>query len=255
MMLTQELRILRAFLAIFIAVCAKPAAAQDEKVSKFAEDVTVHVVLHELARALVREFDLPILGNEETLADSFATHYLTAHMPDRAMDVIKARVQSLMIEAKEIPKAKWEFNGEHNHDARRAYQITALAIAADPQKYKQLAPLVGMSESDVRNAADYGTEIHRSWRRVLRPLSMPENKESKETRFEYDDSNPIVKQLRSGKATKEIEAAVKSFDWHSQVKIYFAEGDGGAGWNRSKRTITVNSEYIARFIRQGSLAK
>ena len=30
----------------------------------FASDVIFHVVLHELAHALVREFDLPILGNE-----------------------------------------------------------------------------------------------------------------------------------------------------------------------------------------------
>ena len=33
-----------------------------------------------------------------------------------------------------------------------------------------------------------------------------------------------------------------------------AEGDGGAGWSRSRRTITVNSGYIERFVGQGESA-
>jgi hypothetical protein len=45
-------------------------------------------MVHELGHALIREFDLPILGNEETMADAFATHYLTTHLPDRAVDAI-----------------------------------------------------------------------------------------------------------------------------------------------------------------------
>jgi hypothetical protein len=93
--------------------------------SAFARDVTLHVVLHELGHALVREFDLPVLGNEETMADAFATHYLTTYLPDRAVDVLKARTASLMIEAREIPREEWDVRGEHDNDARRAFQIAA----------------------------------------------------------------------------------------------------------------------------------
>ena len=75
--------------------------AKDEQVSTFAEDVLLHVVLHELGHALIREFDLPILGNEETMADAFATWYMTHHLPERAFNVLKARTDSLMIEAQE----------------------------------------------------------------------------------------------------------------------------------------------------------
>jgi hypothetical protein len=34
-------------------------------VSVFAADVTLHVVLHELGHAVIRKFDLMVLGNEE----------------------------------------------------------------------------------------------------------------------------------------------------------------------------------------------
>ncbi|MBK7875588.1 MAG: hypothetical protein IPJ77_07530 [Planctomycetes bacterium] len=63
-------------------------------VSTFAKDVTLHVVLHEIGHGLIREFDLPVLANEETMADAFATYYLTTQLPNRALDVLVARTQS-----------------------------------------------------------------------------------------------------------------------------------------------------------------
>ena len=219
------------------------------KVTPFAENVVMHVVLHELGHALVREFDLPILGNEETLADAFATVYLTQHMPDRAADVLEARVRSLMIEAKEVPRAEWSVHGEHNNDARRASQIAALAVAADAVKYRRVAIAAGLSERNIRSARDYGTEIHRSWRRILKPLQMPPDMKSPEARISFEGS--IGNQLRNRPIAAELDTILRSFDWHSTVTISFIEGDGGAGWSRGRRTITVNSAYVERFIRQG----
>ncbi|MFK7821386.1 MAG: DUF4344 domain-containing metallopeptidase [Planctomycetaceae bacterium] len=220
--------------------------------SQFAEDVVMHVVLHEMGHALVREFDLPVLSNEETLADAFATVYLTNHMPDRAAAVLEARVTSLMIEAKEVARNEWTVTGEHNSDARRAYQIAALAVAADAAKYKAVAAAAGMTESDINRARDYGTEIHRSWRRILKPLRMPEGMRSNEARVTVGSGFELGRQLASRPLVKELDTALRSFDWHSSVKIAFVQGDGGAGWSRSRRTITVNSAYVERFIRQGS---
>jgi hypothetical protein len=236
-----------------------PATASEQvgndAVPKFAQDVTLHVVLHELAHALVREFDIPILGNEETVADAFATFYLTTYLRDRAPAVLKARIKSLMIEANEVARADWTVKGEHNNDARRAYQIAAIAIAADAKKYRNLADMAGMSESQINASADYGAEIHRSWRRTLKPMWLPEGSLSNEFRLRLDPSCPIVAELKKSGVTNAIASAAKRFDWHSQVTISFAEGDGGAAWNRSKRTITVKSDYVRRFVRQAKLAE
>jgi hypothetical protein len=223
----------------------------------FARDVTLHVVLHELGHALIREFDIPILGNEETAADAFATYYLTTCLPDRAVDVLAARTRSLMIEAAETPDVDW--TGEHDDDARRAYQIAALAVAADPVKYKPIADIVGMSTDDISDAADSGAEIRRSWRRVLAPLWMPGGEQgvgaaSAEARLRHDADTPFLDRLCSDGLASEIEDAIGRFDWHSQVTIEFVDGSGGAGWSRSSRTVTVHSEYVRRFIEQGTRA-
>lgn len=224
------------------------------EISKFASDVTLHVVLHEMGHALVREFDLPVLGNEETLADAFATHYLVTYLPERAVDVLLARTQSLMIEAGEVRREKWTVSGEHNSDARRAFQIAALAYAAEPAKYRPVAVGVGMSDDEMRSAADYGTEIHRSWRRILAPLWMPNGLTSREARLATNGDGGFVAEMVSSEMAVVLRDAIQRFDWHSQVTIRFVDGEGGAGWNRSKRTISVHSEYVHRFVRQGRIA-
>jgi hypothetical protein len=225
------------------------------EVSAFARDVTLHVVLHELGHALIREFDLPVLGNEETMADAFATHFLTTHLPDRAADVLRARTTSLMIEAREVPREQWTVRGEHDNDARRAFQIAALAVAADAARYEAVAKVVGMSEPEIQRAKDYGAEIHRSWRRMLAPLWMPQGVRSNEARVVCDLENASVGKAGLAGLVAELEPIVTRFDWHSQVTVRFAAGDGGAAWSRSKRTVTVHSDYIRRFVEQGKRAK
>ncbi|MBC7773326.1 MAG: hypothetical protein H7210_12585 [Pyrinomonadaceae bacterium] len=226
-------------------------------VSKFAKDVTLHVVLHEIGHAVIREFDIPVLANEETTADAFATYYLTTYLPDRAVDVLVARTTSLMIEASESPSVDWR--GEHDDDARRAYQIAALAVAADPVKYKPVADVVTMSARDIEKAQDYGGEVRRSWRRVLAPLWMPDGATSPMARTSFGDGSAfLIRLCEDGPGIKselvrDIESALSRFDWHSQVTVDFVDSNGKAGWNRSRRTVTVYTGYIRRFIRQGSI--
>jgi hypothetical protein len=219
--------------------------------SVFAANVTLHVVLHELGHAVVREFDVAVLGNEETMADAFATHFLVEHMPDRALEALKARVSSLMVEAGEVPVEKWTVRGEHDNDARRAYQIAALAVAADSKKYAEVGAIVGMSEREIGNAKDYGSDIHRAWRRTLAPIMMPAGRNSREARFRADPATEDF--VKAGEHTLEssISTALQSIDWHSQVTVEFVGTGGGAAWNRSKRTVTVGGDYLRRFVGQG----
>lgn len=231
-----------------------PDLPSDLVVTPFAKDVLLHVVLHELGHALVREFDLPVLGNEETLADAFATHYLLHHLPERAPAVLEARVRSWLIEAAEVPRADWPVRGEHDNDARRAFRTAALAVAVDAKAYAKLAGLVGMTDRDVRKAADYGAELHRSWRRVLQPLFMPPGQASKEARVDCPADQALFSQLHELGLVSELERAVQRFDWHSQVTIRFVAGDGTAAWSRGARTVTVESGYVGRFVAQGQVA-
>ena len=112
-----------------------------------------------------------------------------------------------------------------------------------------------MNESDIRKATDYGTEIHRTWRRILKPLLMPEGQLTHEAGLMIDEESLFGQALKEGDLAGDLEKIVKSFDWHSSVKVAFVAGKGGAGWNRSKRTISVRDGYILRFNAQAAIAK
>jgi hypothetical protein len=51
-----------------------------------------------------------------------------------------------------------------------------------------------------------------------------------------------------------LGSIITRFDRHSQVTVHRAAGDGEARWSRGKRTITVHSEYLRRFVEQGKVA-
>jgi len=175
-------------IAMLLLLCSHASYANKDS-DQFVEDVLMHVVLHEIGHALIREFDLPILGNEETMGDAFAA---------------------------------------------------------------TLAELVSMSESDINQATDYGTEIHRSWRRILQPLAMPGDMVTNEARVIYDgDSEPLVK-LSKGSLYKTLKEVLIRYDWHSQVTLSFVEGDRGASYSRNGRTIKVHSGYVKRFAQQAT---
>ncbi|BCE00119.1 DUF4344 domain-containing metallopeptidase [Marinicellulosiphila megalodicopiae] len=227
------------------------SALGDSQMSEFSQHVVTHVVLHELGHALLREFGLPTLGNEETLADAFATHYLVTQLPDEALSVLKARIQSLMIEAQEKPRENWTVKGEHNSDARRAYQITALAIAFDQHKYASLAPLVDMSQSNINKATDYGSEVHSSWARILEPLWATKNNQENKVNV-ISKYSLFSKTLQTSHLEQLFYTIYQSFDWPQTVTLHFAGGEGSAGWSRSTRTVTLHDQYIARFNRQGN---
>ena len=112
--------------------------------------------------------------------------------------------------------------------------------------------MFGMSEGEMKSSADYGSEIHRSWRRVLRPLRMPDGLESNEVRIRVEAGAAVVGQLAGTALVSRLEEVLRGFDWHSEVTLEFVDGNGGAAWNRSRRTIRVHGDYLLRFVDQGA---
>ena len=53
-----------------------------------------HVLLHEMSPALIYEFKLPMLGNEEVMADTFANVVVSQTYRDDAVAIIKDRAGS-----------------------------------------------------------------------------------------------------------------------------------------------------------------
>lgn len=232
-----------AVLTLAVLSPVPPARAQD-RLPPAAADALLHVVAHEMGHAMLREFDLPILGPEEDIADDFATVLLFLALPDRAGSAVAARARQNLADA----EAAGPFS-EYRSDAQRAGRSVCLLYGLDPDRHGSLAQDFGLTGDEAATCRDFAPEVGRSWRRILDAHRLPPGTRATEARVTLDDS-PAALAFRAAGLEEDALALLAQIDWHSQVTLAVEACDGGSSWARNGRQITVCSAYIDRFARQ-----
>ena len=227
-------------LVTVLALCAGPAQAQST-ISDYTENVLTHVVLHELAHALIREFDLPVLTNEEVMADTFATAYIVQNMPDRSLAIITDRARAFEAEMDEETVF-----AEHPDDVWRAGLMICLAFGLNTETFETFARDSGMTGAEAAGCRNSASEIGRAWRRLLAPLKIPAD--ARVTEFQRQiGEGPWKEAVLNGNLVDTLRPIFVSFDWHSLITLQFDNCDTGATWFRNGRTILICDDLVARF--------
>lgn len=240
------------FKHLITAMAILPGAAWAQTdVTPFAANVTRHVMLHELAHAIFREFNVPMLGNEENMADSFATYYVSTQMRDAAAAIITARAQSWMYEDKAVEPTLYDHKGEHELDIRRSYRTLCLYYGHDPAEHADVVEFAGFSDRDLADCSDIAPEQAEDWARVLTPLRQPGGAAADRVSVIYGDG-PMKDAMMASGVIEEVAAVAREFDWAADgITLHFDHCDQGAYWSRSERRILLCDAYVARFVRQG----
>lgn len=224
-----------------LAFFALTSSAQAGDVSQATQDAMLHVLAHEMGHAVLREFDLPILGSEEVIADDFATWFVFTMLPDRAEAIVSAIATQEMVSDEET-----SMFGEYMPSDQRAGRMVCLLYGQDPDRFGNMAERFGLEGDEAAACRDSSSEIARSWRRTMAPYWMPEGARVTEVSVRADDTQTALALVESdfGATAYELLSAV---DWHSQVKLVVAECDGSAVWSRNGRRITICDQYVQRF--------
>ena len=233
----------RIFMAIAVSGWALAAQAQTG-LSKISEHVLMHVLTNEMGHALIREFDLPVLANEEVAADQFATYMLHRTLPDRVGDIVRARFQSFMIEGDDESPFS-----EYPDDARRAGYTLCFLYGLNPERHQAMAQEFGMTADEGAACRDTSSEIARSWRRILAPLAMPPEARVSEVAVIFGDG-PWKTVMEESEVTRIVYDMLRGIDWHSQITLHFDHCDAGARWQRNGRRIQLCDALIERFEEQ-----
>ena len=116
---------------------------------------TVFVLFHELGHALIHEFDLPVLGEEEDAADTIATIILIS--TDRLDHEGRLSFLQVLMSAAEGQKLVWETGLEsqnidqfywarHSLSVRRYHRIACLLYGSDPGRFAKIPNITEMPE-------------------------------------------------------------------------------------------------------------
>ncbi len=233
------------------ALGAAPAPADEANIN-FALNVSRHVLLHEVAHALIREFDLPVLGNEENIADTFATVWITQQMRDDAVPILTDRARSWLIEGAEVRPEEFDLAGEHELDTRRAIRTICLLYGADPAEFPQVVTWIGLSDHDANECTDIAPQVIKGWEVVLAPHST--DAPSPNVTVQYGKASHSTDLMKAG-LLEQIADVMRGFDWPEPVLLHFDScGSEGASWSRTERRILFCDEYFDRFVRQAAMA-
>ena len=230
------------------------AASASESSLEFALNVSRHVLLHELGHALIREFDLPVLGNEEDMADTFATVFITQAMRDDAVAILKDRARSWLYEGAQVEPEDYDLEGEHELDTRRAFRTICLLYGADPAEFSEVVEWIGLSEDDANDCSDIAPDVIEGWERVLAPHRLAEGELSDNVIVQYGEASHTAA-VRQSALLEEIADVMRRYDWPHPVVLHFDScGREGSSWSRTERKILMCDEYFDRFVRQQSVA-
>jgi len=219
-------------------------AQKQEQLSPRTKNALVHVVAHEIGHAFLREFDLPILGPEEAIADDFATVYVYLKFPERAEEIIAARAEQNIADGEDTGRFS-----EYMDDDQRAGRSVCLLYGLDPARYDGLRDRFHLTEDAASNCRDFGPEVGRSWRRLIDAYKLPAGARVTEVRLTADGT-PLARMITDGEFGAEINMLLSGIDWHSQITLAVEECDSETGWSRNGRKITICESYIKRFEKQ-----
>lgn len=207
-------------------------------------DALVHVIAHEAGHAVIREFDIPILGPEEGIAEDFATVFVYLTLPDQAQDIIEARAAQHRADGA-VPGPF----SEYRPDSQLAGRGLCLLYGFDPDRFGVLADRHDMDEDVRADCADSAPEVLRSWRRTLAPLWIDPDARVTELGLRVDpDLRALAEQNQD--LIETVYGMLSRIDWHSRITLNLAQCDGTAGWSRNGREIRLCSAYVERMVGQ-----
>lgn len=230
--------------ALFSNASVTALAQSEVTISEPTENALLHVLAHEIGHAILREFDLPIIGPEEDIADDFATIYIYMTFPDRAADIIRARALQNMADG-----TQQGMFSEYRNDDQRAGRSVCLLYGQDPERFSDLAAEFGLEGDEAEACQDFAPEVGRSWRRILDNYRMPSDARVTEVGLSVAES-PYAQALANSAFRNDTYTLVSAIDWHSRVTVSLEECDGSSFWSRNGRRMTICSGYIARFEQQ-----
>ena len=263
------------FIVLSLLVSSAPGAAVDDQAAGqdpieisrtaalFALGNTEYVLLHELAHALIHDFDIPILGREEDAADTLATLVLLSkhHSSDPddkralAMLLVATDAWTVMWQKEREQNADFKFWDRHAISAQRYFNIVCLIYGSDPSEFAEFAKTFRLPPDRAEWCEEEFDYASRASKRLLAPYKVQnDGNQTRATgtiRVIYDNPpTPLSEALRSviqdsgllEKTAKHIETG---FGLPADMKIRLTScGAPGAGWDIEEREVVLCYEFI-----------
>lgn len=245
--------------ALLAATLIVPAMAkEDVEVTPegFGVSNAYSALYHEFGHLFVDQFQLPILGNEEYVADAIATLLILREGGKAAYDISFDTVDGYLRSSEIFGAEKMEevdFNDEHGMDQQRAAQMTCLLVGGDPDSYADLADQMGMEAERQDGCAGEFEQASTGWDRMIADYLRGDKPEGAKLTVAYEapteDYAGIAELLKDEKVLETVaEVVTREFVLTKPATLKAAAcGEENAFYDAETSEVTLCYEYVALY--------
>ncbi|MGD1923083.1 MAG: DUF4344 domain-containing metallopeptidase [Paracoccaceae bacterium] len=225
------------------------ARADEEAIRAVVLNNAEHTLWHEAAHALISEFELPVIGQEEDAADTFATLWMLADEDaerlERLLDVAELWLISheLSEEGGEAPI----YYGEHDLDAQRGLRVLCFIAGEGPGRAHDLISEWGLPQ-DRAESCEYDYELAlEGWEALLEPFWLPEDTRPTRIRVRYGQGDSPWREIleQDGLLDYVAESLAKTYDLDRGLTVEASScGEANAFWDPQDRKIMLCYELL-----------
>jgi hypothetical protein len=226
----------------------------DEK--SFVDGNLYFLMYHEMAHALISEFNLPVIGREEDAADRLAIMLMTPDSKDQEPEYLLGALQGWFATANETSFDDIAWWDEHGTDQQRGFQVGCLLYGAEPARYQKIAQLIDLPEDRQETCETEAAQNNASWDSLLDPHLIAEGAEQTAGAIKVEYS-PTTKYTRERDYLKELKVLE---DIAIDMQTYYAFPPGiiieaiecdeaNAFWNSGERRMSLCYELVEDFQR------
>ncbi len=125
--------------------------------------------LHEVGHALIYNYNLPVVGNEEDGADRCSSYINIEELGDDGVKAVLAAADAFRIESKQSAATKRDMADEHLLQEQRFYNSLCMIYGSNPAKYEYFVKDGYLpKERAVRCPGEYQRTVD-SWINLLQP--------------------------------------------------------------------------------------
>lgn len=227
----------------------KPATAKEHTDTDFIINTTAYFLNHEAGHALVDQFELPVIGQEEDAVDAFAAIQIL-DLYENDSDILLDTTEAMLLMHEDVlQNDDIDYFDEHDLDIKRAYRVVCYGYGTDQKRYQEAADWIEMPEERRESCANDADLSWTSWDALLESAYLPENQLGRTISVELAPTSKFRNEKamleESGLLPEISEYLGETFAWPNAVKRNAQEcGEANAYYDPDTVSITICYEML-----------
>ena len=238
------------FAALFLTSFPPAFANTEEEKWDFVWNTVIHILHHEIGHALVDQFEIPVIGQEEDAVDGFATVAILETYDEPQPILLDAAASWFAMHDEQAASGEDpSYFDIHDLDIQRAYRIICVAHGYDPDSFAEAAKEIDLPQDRLETCATDADQAVNSWDRLLQDAYRQQDGPGGKVKLaiaEVAAFADVKKRLDENGIAPEITQWMdETYNWPRPIKVAFEPcGEQNAFYDPSEVKVIMCYEFI-----------